>query len=164
MIRLSSHVIAVLIVIFLFEQVQELNFVYNLLPIWLSHILVCISVLWFINLFNFMDGIDGITGTQCIIMGTGASISLLSYDTNSILLLFISGFLIGSAFAFLLWNWHPAKVFLGDAGSIPLGLISAVLMLLLCRNNLWFCAFMLCNYYLIDSTFTLVKRLLYKKI
>lgn len=134
-----------------------------LLPIGMQLILIFFLILWFINLFNFMDGIDGISGAQCIIIGFGSLISSFFSGLESDILFFLSGFLVGSGMAFLFWNWNPAKVFLGDVGSIPLGLINIILIMVLCVNNLWFSAFFLCNYYVIDSTTTLFKRFFKKK-
>jgi UDP-N-acetylmuramyl pentapeptide phosphotransferase/UDP-N-acetylglucosamine-1-phosphate transferase len=142
---------------------KEINILSSFAPYWLESSLIFTFLLWFINLFNFMDGIDGISGTQCSIMGIGSMVSCFILNEDSSLILFIAGFLTGGSLAFLCWNWHPAKVFLGDVGSIPIGLISAVLLILLYKNNMWFCALILCNYYLIDSSFTLFKRLLKKQ-
>ena len=60
---------------------------------------------------------------------------------------FLCAFITGSSIAFLFWNWHPAKIFLGDAGSIPIGFINFVLLLILCKNGLWYIALMLNIYY-----------------
>ena len=163
-IRFLSHILATCILLFFWPYMREIYILSSLIPPWVENTLIFILILWFINLFNFMDGIDGISGTQCIILGIGSMLSMFLIEKESSLILFIAGFLTGSGLAFLFWNWHPAKVFLGDVGSIPMGLISAALMILLCKNNLWFSAIILCNYYLIDATTTLFKRMLKKKI
>jgi len=163
-IRFLSHILATSILLFLWPHIKEVYILSSLIPPWVENTLIFILILWFINLFNFMDGIDGISGTQCIILGVGSTLSVFLLEKESSLILFMAGFLTGSGLAFLFWNWNPAKVFLGDVGSIPMGLISAVLMILLCKNNLWFSAIILCNYYIIDTTATLFKRMLKKKI
>ena len=164
LVRFISHIFAVLIFLFLWPYASDTNLFVTFIPYWLDKIILITSILWFINLFNFMDGIDGISGTQSIIIGTGAFTSSLLFAPKDInLILFFSGFLAGSGIAFLYWNWHPAKVFLGDVGSIPIGLICAALFILLYKNDLWFCVFILFNYYLIDATFTLLKRLIKKE-
>lgn len=115
--------------------------------------------LWFINLFNFMDGIDGITGVESIGIGVGI------YAIGAVLLpvaaihgqaLVIAATMIG----FLVWNWHPARIFLGDVGSIPLGFLLGWLLLDLAASGLWQAALILPLYYLADASLTLLRRLL----
>jgi Fuc2NAc and GlcNAc transferase len=85
-------------------------------------------ILWFVNLFNFMDGIDGIAGTQTLLFGLGAL--LLAGATLSWIesLLWV---LVGSSAAFLGFNWHPARIFMGDAGALLLGLCLPAIVLAL---------------------------------
>ena len=101
------------------------------LPTWVDLKFTGLIWLWFINLFNFMDGIDGITAIQMISLGFGLSLlSVFGFVNQSVYSPSI--FIVASAFGFLIWNWAPAKIFMGDVGSIPLGylvgwlLISAV--------------------------------------
>jgi UDP-N-acetylmuramyl pentapeptide phosphotransferase/UDP-N-acetylglucosamine-1-phosphate transferase len=122
--------------------------------------------LWFINLFNFMDGIDGIVGTELIGIGTGAfcvlSIGgvLTGRDINepemSMLLLCVM--LVASAAGFLTANWHPAKVFLGDVGSIPLGFLTGALLIGLASLGHVAAALILPSYFVLDASLTLAKR------
>ena len=107
---------------------------------------------WFINLFNFMDGIDGITGTQALVIGLG--IGLIGSSSSALLGVIIAG----AALGFLIWNWHPAKIFLGDVGSVPLGFLLGWLLLDLAAAGHWAAALILPAYYLTDATVTLVKR------
>ena len=93
--------------------------------------------LWFVNLTNFMDGIDGITGVEVGSIGIGVAIlaplivaaglaqSLL---VSSSLMLYAT-VLAAAAIGFLVWNWQPAKIFLGDVGSVPLGFLGGWLLL-----------------------------------
>lgn len=79
-------------------------------------VLAVVYVVWFLNLFNFMDGIDGIAGLQAIAMTTCATVALCSTvpalgATSPTLSL------AAAALGFLLWNWPPARIFMGDAGS-----------------------------------------------
>lgn len=107
---------------------------------------------WFINLFNFMDGIDGITGVEALVIGAG--VGLIGSGAAALFGLIIAG----AALGFLKWNWHPAKVFLGDVGSVPLGFLLGWLLLDLATGGHWAAALILPAYYLADATITLIRR------
>lgn len=115
---------------------------------------------WFINLFNFMDGIDGISGVQTGAMGVGiVCISVLAAGapgTEGS----VAAILVGSALGFMVWNWHPARIFLGDVGSIPLGFLLGWLLLEALAQGHWAAAMILPVYYLADATITLCRRAL----
>ncbi|MDE0202574.1 MAG: glycosyl transferase [Rhodospirillaceae bacterium] len=128
-------------------------------PALVDHALAAAAWLWFVNLFNFMDGIDGLSGTEGASLGLGAFLlALLGAAPAWLGPLGLA--LAGVSIGFLLWNWHPAKIFLGDVGSIPLGYLSGWLMLALAAVGAWQAALLLPAYYLADATFTLVRRLL----
>ncbi|MGB8839740.1 MAG: glycosyltransferase family 4 protein, partial [Aliidongia sp.] len=116
--------------------------------------------LWFVNLFNFMDGIDGITASETVMIGLGvALIALVAADYQSGALP-LGLAIAAAALGFLAWNWQPAKLFLGDVGSIPLGYLLGWLLLGLARDGAWAPALILPLYYLTDATLTLAYRLL----
>jgi UDP-N-acetylmuramyl pentapeptide phosphotransferase/UDP-N-acetylglucosamine-1-phosphate transferase len=114
---------------------------------------------WFMNLFNFMDGIDGITAVETSAIGFGLAFvaALTGIASGGYLLLVVA--LAAAALGFLPWNWHPARVFLGDAGSVPLGFAAGWLLLLLAGRGYWASALLLPLYYLADATITLLGRL-----
>jgi len=114
---------------------------------------------WFMNLFNFMDGIDGITAVETGAIGFGLAFvgALTGIASGGYLLLVVA--LAAAALGFLPWNWHPARVFLGDAGSVPLGFAAGWLLLLLAGRGYWASALLLPLYYLADATLTLLLRL-----
>lgn len=115
--------------------------------------------LWFINAFNFMDGIDGIAGTETMTVGIG--VALVAALAALPPLFGAWGLcLAAAAGGFLLWNWHPARVFLGDVGSIPLGYLVGWLLLMLAAHGQWVAALLLPLYYLADAALTLARRLL----
>ncbi|MEZ5648791.1 MAG: glycosyl transferase [Alphaproteobacteria bacterium] len=125
------------------------------LPLPVDRLLAAILWLWFINLYNFMDGIDGIAAVETIFLGFG--IALLAGSS------LIGGYataISGAAFGFLFWNRPPAKIFLGDVGSVPLGYILGYLLLLLATQGSWAAALILPMYYLVDATVTLMIRLI----
>ena len=120
--------------------------------------------LWFINLFNFMDGIDGITGSQVAVLALGlatfSATGMISGDVLGPLLA-----LLAAALGFLVWNWNPAQVFMGDVGSIPLGYLIGWLLLSITPEKLSFenvivIIIILPGYYLADSSITLAIRIL----
>jgi len=114
---------------------------------------------WYINLFNFMDGIDGISAVETVCTGAGiagvAMISGLDAPLADLGLVMTAG-----ALGFLLWNWQPAKIFLGDIGSVPLGFLLGWLLLSLAASGQGAAALILPAYYLADATITLFRRAL----
>ena len=128
------------------------------LPIALERVLLGLAWIWFINLFNFMDGIDGLAGSEAIAIAFGyaAVATAARFETS----LFEPSLLIAAACAgYLVWNWRPAKVFMGDAGSIPLGFVLGWLMIDLAYRGFWAAAVILPLYFLADATLTLLKRI-----
>ena len=122
-------------------------------------IVVWFALLWFVNLYNFMDGIDGITGVETVSLCVGITVICLISGTAPNLV--IPALIIAAAgLGFLVWNWHPAKVFLGDSGSVPLGLLTGGLLIELAFAGQWQAALILPAYYLADATITLCSRLL----
>ncbi len=113
--------------------------------------------LWFINLFNFMDGIDGITGVESTAISMGIAFIAVQYPAFSIDPL-LPATIAAAMIGFLWWNWHPAKIFLGDVGSVPLGFILGWLLLNLASDGYWAAALILPLYYLTDATITLLRR------
>ena len=95
-------------------------------------ILTFLWIVWLTNAYNFMDGIDGIAGLQCVVCGIGWFVIgvLLGGDSAG----FLGGAVAFAAFGFLIQNWQPAKIFMGDVGSAFLGYTFAVLPLLLSRE------------------------------
>jgi UDP-N-acetylmuramyl pentapeptide phosphotransferase/UDP-N-acetylglucosamine-1-phosphate transferase len=132
------------------------------LPLELERIGLLIGWMWVINLTNFMDGIDGIAGMEAIAIGGGyALVSHFAYSSVVLAghLPELALMLAAAAAGYLAWNWAPARIFMGDVGSIPLGLIFGLLMLDLAVRGLWPAALILPLYFLTDTTLTLFERL-----
>ena len=129
----------------------------GLLPPLLDHMVVAVLWLWFINLFNFMDGIDGITAVETITVAIGLAFcfALLNLSFNVI---FWPASVAAAALGFLWWNWSPARIFLGDVGSVSLGYLLGWLLILLAARGYWAAALILPLYYLADATWTLGRR------
>jgi UDP-N-acetylmuramyl pentapeptide phosphotransferase/UDP-N-acetylglucosamine-1-phosphate transferase len=115
--------------------------------------------LWFVNLFNFMDGIDGIAGSEAAALGLGIAGTAVLAGLSAALPLYALA-VAAAALGFLWWNWHPARIFMGDVGSVPLGYLLGWLLLELASRGAWAAALILPLYYLADATFTLLRRLL----
>lgn len=113
---------------------------------------------WFINLFNFMDGIDGIAGVEIAAIGVGLALTATMGGMPPIVALY-GMTAAAAAMGFLLWNWAPARVFLGDSGSIPLGYLLGWLLLVMAARGQWVPALLLPLYFVADATLTLVRRL-----
>lgn len=128
----------------------------GLVPLWLERVVLFVAWLWFTNLFNFMDGINGITGVEMATVGIG--LALLAVDPGVI---GAPGLIVAAAgLGFLPWNWGRAKVFLGDVGSVPAGYLLGGLLVLLTLQGAWAAALILPMYYWMDATITLLRRLL----
>jgi len=128
-----------------------------ILPLALERGVVALAWLWFINLFNFMDGIDGLAGSETIAVAIGylAVGAFAGLDDPFWGLALV---IAASAGGYLFWNWHPAMVFMGDAGSIPLGFLLGWLMLDLALAGAWPAGLILPLYFLADATLTLLVR------
>jgi len=131
----------------------------GLLPATVDTIVAGVLWVWFINLFNFMDGIDGITGVETISIGAGLAIIVFMGGAADTQVLGLYGLAAaGAALGFLKMNWHPAKIFMGDVGSVPLGFLLGWLLLSLASSGAWAAALIIPSYYLSDATVTLVRR------
>jgi UDP-N-acetylmuramyl pentapeptide phosphotransferase/UDP-N-acetylglucosamine-1-phosphate transferase len=128
------------------------------LPPWLEHGLIVLAWLWFVNLYNFMDGIDGITcvETGCVAVGLGLVMLVLGADPAGIVTPWM---LAGAAIGFLWWNWAPSRIFLGDVGSVQIGFALGWLLLDLTSQGALAAALILPAFYLLDATLTLILRL-----
>lgn len=126
-------------------------------------ILLAMAVVWMTNLFNFMDGSDGLAGGMAL-FGFG-SYAVAAGISGHVLMATASMSIVAASIAFLFFNFHPAQIFMGDAGSIPLGFMVAAFGLLGWRESIWPFWFPLLVFspFIVDSTVTLIKRLAQKE-
>ncbi|UMY62936.1 MraY family glycosyltransferase [Pseudomonas sp. LS.1a] len=127
---------------------------------WLGGVLAAVYLVWLLNLYNFMDGIDGIASIEAITVCLGAAslYSLAGLGGHAVLPLLLAAAVAG----FLFWNFPPAKIFMGDAGSGFLGIVLGGLSLQaawLAPELLW-CWLILLGVFIVDATYTLGRRLL----
>lgn len=120
-------------------------------------VLAFFAVIAWVNVFNFMDGLDGLAATELITTcGALAGLSLLSGRPalgSSLLVL------VAVAAAFLFWNRPPAKIFLGDSGSVPLAFLFAALAREVVRTDLWIPLLLLLSVFFADAGLTFARRL-----
>lgn len=136
---------------------------FDTLSIFLNYALIVFLVLawvWFINLYNFMDGIDGITGVQTITVCIGIAAVYMTSGGPDMDEVALPLTLVAATAGFLCWNWSPARIFLGDVGSVFLGYLVGWLLLQLALSGQWAAAIILPMYYLADATITLCRRII----
>lgn len=129
-------------------------------PFWLDRAILIVGLAWFINLYNFMDGIDGITGVETISIATGSCLLMTVANIHDPFVSTLTLLLTGTCLGFLVFNWHPAKIFLGDVGSVPLGFLTGFVLLSVAMEGHLIPALILPLYYLADSGITITKRAL----
>lgn len=122
-------------------------------------ILSVLVLVWAINLFNFMDGSDGLAGGMAVVGFSSYALRALGGGATE--MGGVSLALAGAAAGFLVFNFHPARIFLGDSGSIPLGFLAGALGLEGFRQGLWPLWFppLVFAPFVYDATVTLLRRL-----
>jgi Fuc2NAc and GlcNAc transferase len=121
-------------------------------------VLAILAIVWCINLYNFMDGIDGLSGVEGVSVALPAGAMLLSRGEHG---LGLFALIVGGASAgFLVWNWSPARIFMGDVGSGFLGFVFGVLTLAAERSGALpgLIVLLLLSVFLVDATLTLARR------
>lgn len=153
--RFAAQLVAVGAVMGLLPH--DLSITAGLLPLPLDRLFATLVWLWFVNLFNFMDGIDGLAGGSAAAMGFGLMLVSLRHGPSQ-LEAFRGAMIVAVSVGFLVWNWHPAKIFLGDIGSVPLGFLLGFCLVRLAMDGGQVPALIIPLYYLADATITLFKR------
>lgn len=150
-VRFGAHLLAVAALIAL-----------NPAPVpWWALAVVGFLMLWLVNLYNFMDGSDGLAGGMALFGFGGYAVAALSGPAPQIDLGIASAAIAGAAAGFLLFNFHPARIFLGDSGSIPLGFLAGALGYwgwLKGTWPVWFPALVFAPF-IADASVTLLRRL-----
>ncbi|WP_104962347.1 glycosyltransferase family 4 protein [Pseudomonas sp. XWY-1] len=127
---------------------------------WFGGLLAAFYLVWLLNLYNFMDGIDGIASVEAITACLGAAwlYWLAGLGGTAVLPLLLAASVSG----FLYWNFPPAKIFMGDAGSGFIGIVLGGLSLQAAwvSPSMFWCWLILLGVFIVDATYTLVRRLL----
>ena len=116
-----------------------------------TNIFAFFMIIWFINLYNFLDGIDGYAGSEAVFLAIAA---FILFSGSHFLVLAVS------VLGFLVWNWHKAKIFMGDVGSTLLGYNVAIFTIYYANqesSNFWIWI-MLFGLFWFDATLTLFRR------
>jgi UDP-N-acetylmuramyl pentapeptide phosphotransferase/UDP-N-acetylglucosamine-1-phosphate transferase len=127
-------------------------------PVWIERGLLLLAGLWFVNLVNFMDGLDWMTVAEVVPI-TGAMIVLGLFGEFPLSATIVAAALFGAMVGFAPFNRPVAKIFLGDVGSLPIGLLLGWCLLQLAYHQQLVAALLLPLYYLSDATLTLLRRL-----
>jgi Fuc2NAc and GlcNAc transferase len=159
--RLLGHFGGAAILLWSLDGLPALTaFGINVQLAWFGGLLACIYLVWLLNLYNFMDGIDGIASVEAVTVCLGGALVawLAGYPEGTTLPLFLAAAVSG----FLLWNFPPAKIFMGDAGSGFLGLMIGGLSIYSAwlAPQLFWCWLILLGVFIVDATVTLLRRFL----
>ena len=122
-------------------------------------VVIVLAVAWLTNLYNFMDGSDGLAGGMSVV-GFGTYALAAGLDGDAVMLA-LCGAIAAACAAFLVHNFHPARIFLGDVGAIPLGFLAGALGVVGWRDDHWPLWFPLLVFapFIGDATVTLARRL-----
>ncbi len=150
--RLCLQALVSALALFFLGGLQKIDLVFFVFDnVYLLSFLTFFGIIWFINLFNFLDGIDGYEASEIIFI----SLALFFFTKNPIVLL-----LTVVCFGFLLWNWQKAKIFMGDVGSTFLGYTIAVFIIYFQNNDNLpiISSLILSSVFWFDATLTLIRR------
>jgi len=134
------------------------------MSVWAGYFVGAVCLVWLLNLFNFMDGIDGIASVETIYVAFSGF--LFAHHAGHVGMSLVAIILIGAVLGFLIWNWPPAKIFMGDVGSGFLGIVLGVYACWAMIEDVvdfwtWLIIF---GVFLVDATFTLLRRILRKAV
>ena len=125
---------------------------------WFGLALAAVYLVWMVNLYNFMDGIDGIAGIEAITVSFGGAVCwwLATGTPHWHLPVLFAACVAG----FLVWNYPPAKIFMGDAGSGFIGMVLGLFSLWTAQQTtqVFWCWFILLGCFMVDATTTLIRR------
>jgi UDP-N-acetylmuramyl pentapeptide phosphotransferase/UDP-N-acetylglucosamine-1-phosphate transferase len=153
--RLLLQALAVALVVYTLPDALRLVL---FLPWWAERLLLVVGGLWFVNLVNFMDGLDWMTVAEVVPI-TAALAIIGAFGMLQPPATIVGAALCGAMVGFAYFNRPVAKLFLGDVGSLPVGLVLGWLLVQLAGHHGLAAAILLPLYYLADATITLVRRL-----
>ncbi len=171
--RLIVFFILSILIVLAIGIVDEIKFGQHfnwIIPYPIAAILTVFGFIWLLNLYNFMDGLDGLAGMQTVIAASaflilfgkiaffsGAFFDAFFVSSGYALLCLV---LISATIGFLIWNWSPAKIFLGDVGSLPIGGFFALCTIVAVKQlnvSLLSCVLIL-GVFIFDASYTLIAR------
>lgn len=156
--RMPAQFLASIFVVYSLGDVPAIDFGFFLFPeSLLLNSFAVFALVWLLNLFNFMDGIDGIAAGELISVNL---LSLIIVINSDAVLSLLSSTLAAAAAGFLLWNWSPARIFMGDVGSSFIGFtlgVMALLSMIEGSMTVWTWVLLL-GVFIVDATLTLYTR------
>ena len=159
--RLLGHFFACILAMYWIGGLPPLVFFTWVLPMGIfSNVLAVLYLVWLVNLYNFMDGIDGLAAIEALSVCFAMAFLYWLSGQQSLMVLPLA--LGVSVSGFLCWNFPPARIFMGDAGSGFLGFILGVLSIQAAVVNVQFfwCWVILLGVFVVDATITLIRRIL----
>lgn len=167
LLRLLAHLVGAALLIWSGEFTFQAAFLpdaYGFWLPWLGILLVLLYVVWMVNLYNFMDGMDGFAAGMGII-GFGF-LGLIGWQAGNSLFAQISLIVACAVGGFLIFNFPPARIFMGDVGSSTLGFLAAALSLWGAHDGVFpfWIALLIFSPFIVDASVTLVRRLLHGEI
>lgn len=159
--RLLAHLVAACLLLwggFSFRILDLPGFEFSVTAM-LSGLLSLVFIVWMINLYNFMDGMDGFAGGMAVI-GFGA-FALLGWQAGNALFMLLNLVTASAAAGFLIFNFPPARIFMGDVGSSTLGLLAAAFSFWGARDGVFpfWVAVLIFSPFIMDASVTLMRRL-----
>jgi len=151
-VRLLTQTLVALVGLYFLGGLKEIDlFVFSIENQLFTNLFAFLMVVWFINLYNFLDGIDGYAGSEALFLGVAG---FLLFGGSHFLVL------VAAVLGFLVWNWHKAKIFMGDVGSTLLGYNVAIFTIYYANSEthgmwIWIVLFGL---FWFDATLTLFRR------
>jgi Fuc2NAc and GlcNAc transferase len=158
--RFFAHLFAAIVSLSFLPELPELKVFSTAFDISaVTYPFYVLMLIWLLNLYNFMDGIDGIASIEAITVSVSAAVILLlnESEAEAQILLILSACVAG----FLVWNWPPAKIFMGDASSGFLGFTLGLMAVITSNNDaisIW-SWFILLAVFVADATYTLIRRM-----
>ncbi len=163
-VRLPAHFLAAIWALFWLDGMTYLHLGVTTINMgWAGPFITAVGVVWLTNLYNFMDGIDGLAAAQAICAGLGGGLLLFLGGAHQLSIISLT--LAAASAGFLAWNWPPARIFMGDIGSSLLGFSFAVIAIASEKSGAlpvlgWL---ILLAIFVMDATFTLLRRVARKQ-
>ena len=162
--RLIGHFVAAVIAVYILDGLPPMPVFAETLDIGLvGNIIAVLFLVWMLNLFNFMDGIDSITGVEALTSCLILTIFLINKSETE--LWQVPALLCAAVIGFLYFNWPPARIFLGDIGSGFIGFTIGTISLVIARSQplITWAVIILLGVFIVDATVTLIRRLIDKQ-
>ena len=162
--RLIGHFVAAVIAVYILDGLPPMPVFAETLDIGLvGNIIAVLFLVWMLNLFNFMDGIDSITGVEALTSCLILTIFLINKSETE--LWQVPALMCAAVIGFLYFNWPPARIFLGDIGSGFIGFTIGTISLVIARSQplITWAVIILLGVFIVDATVTLIRRLIDKQ-